>query len=128
MHKKRFNQKKILGILKTYHAKKRQVERNITDIQLIKILQYGEFEERSEYEVIITLNGYHIYLSHDLDKIITVTGPDIQATSPKVVSNNIGQKIKSGIHETKKKAEADAEQDMSFDHYMKNNYVHKNNK
>lgn len=110
-----------MGILKTYHAKQRQIERDITDLQLIKILQYGEYEDRSEYEVIITLDGYHIYLSHDLEKIITVTAPDKKAVTPKVVSPQTGKKIKKDIDEKSVK-ENDDEKEISFDDYMKNEY------
>jgi hypothetical protein len=122
MQKKRFNQKKILGILKTYHAKKRQVERNITDLQLTKILQDGEYEDRSEHEVVMTLDGYHIYLSHDLEKIITVTAPDKQAVTPKMISNHQGKQIKKEIIDVSLPDSTDEIKEMSFDDYMKTKF------
>jgi len=122
MQNKHFNQKRILGILKTYHAKQRQKERNITDKQLVKILQNGEFEERSEHEVIITLDGYHIYLSQDLEKIITVTAPDKLPAEPKVLSGVTGKKLKREINEVLNNNEDQDEKEMSFDYYMRNKF------
>jgi hypothetical protein len=123
MQRKRFSKKKILGILKSYHAKQRQKERNVTDQQLIKILQNGELDKRSEYETIITFEGYHVYLSLDLEKIITITSPDIAEDSPKLISSNEAQKIKTTIEEKvdndKKLAD---DEEMTFEEYMKNKF------
>lgn len=109
-----------MGIVKTYHAKKRQLQRNITDEQLIKVLQYGEFEDRSEHEVVISLDGFHIYLSHDLEKIITVTAPQKQGASIKVIPSKKAKQIKKNIHDLKEKK---IDEDINtFDHYMKNDF------
>jgi len=126
MQKKRFSKKKILGIVKSYHAKKRQVERDITDQQLVKVLQHGELDKRSEYEIIITLDGYFVYLSHDLEKIITVTCPDVQETAPKIISPQEAKNIKDSIVKIHKK-EVEAtnrknEEEMTFEEYMKKNF------
>ncbi|OUR97401.1 hypothetical protein A9Q84_13835 [Halobacteriovorax marinus] len=122
MQKKRFNKKKIMGILKTYHAKQRQIERNVTDLQLIKILQHGEYEERSEHEVIIRLDGYHLYLDYNLEKIITVTAPEKQVSTPKIVSSQAGNKLKDTIKEKEAKIESDEQESMTFEDYMNNKF------
>ncbi len=128
MQKKRFSKKKILGILKSFHAKKRQIERNITDQQLIKVLQDGSIDERSEYEIIITLNGYHVYLSLDLEKIITITSPEIQSSNSKIMTSSLAKEIREKIIESDSSGshtETTAEkaiEDMTFDEYMKNKF------
>jgi hypothetical protein len=119
MKKKRFNKKSIMGFIKTYHAKRRQIERNITDIQLAKILQNGEFEDRSEHEVVITLDGYHIHLSHDLEKIITVIAPEKQGSKIKLIPSKTGKELK---REIKKETIKENDGEMSFDEYMKNEF------
>lgn len=122
MQKGRLNKKSIFGIIKTYHAKKRQIERNITDLQLINILQNGEFEDCSEHEVVITLHGYHVYLSHDLEKIITVTAPDKHPSSIKVLNTKDAKELKKEIQQIKKEETNHKNKEMTFDDYMKTKF------
>ncbi len=125
MKKKRFNKKSIHGILKSFHAKRRQKERNITDAQLESILQNGELDERSEHQNIITLDGYYIYLNHDFDTIITVTAPEIQTKSPKLLSSDQGKKFIKNIQDLEIKQKIDEKSDLNFDDYMKLNEYQK---
>jgi hypothetical protein len=122
MKKRRFNKKSIMGIIKTYHAKERQIERNISDLQLIKILQNGEFEDRSEHEVVMTLDGYHIHLSHDLEKIITVIAPDKQGSSSKLLPSKTANKIKREMLKLESNDSNEDELEITFDEYMKNEF------
>ncbi len=119
MLKRRFNKKSIMGIIKTYHAKQRQKQRNVSDLQLKKILENGVFEDRSEHEVVITLDGYHVYLTHDLDKIITVTSPDIErGSAEKIISSSTGKNIKQHLQHDQQKED----KELTFDDYMRNDF------
>lgn len=122
MQKRRFSKKNILGIIKTYHAKKRQIQRNVTDGELANILQNGQLRERADHDVVITLDGYDIYLNHDQDKIITVTAPDKEAKNSKVISSKEGRDIKKSIQKSESEKISQDEEEMSFDEYMKSEF------
>ncbi len=118
MKKKRFQKKQILGFIKSYHAKRRQIEREVTDELLTKVLQQGEVNYRSEYEAVFVFEGYQVYVSKDLEKIITVTSPDKEPPAPKTVSKKDGAAIKEQIQE--KQEEIEEEKELTFEEYMKN--------
>lgn len=122
MNRKRFNKKKILGFVKTYHSKKRQIERNITDAKLVQVLQEGEYSDRSKHEVIFSLDGYHIYLSHDMETIITVIGPEEKQPSPKVLNKTDGKQLKKDMEYKKNASAAKESKEMSFEDHMNKHY------
>lgn len=119
MNKKQFKKKYILGLIKTYHAKKRQVERDISDQLLIKILSEGEFQDREDNGKVVVFEGYQVYLSYDLDAIITVVAPSIPPNSPKALSRKVGLKIKNEIKEKVSSTNEEIEDELSFEEYIK---------
>jgi hypothetical protein len=125
MNKKKFNKKKIFGMIKTYHAKQRQVERMITDATLTEVLLKGKLIERGEHDFLISYEGYHVHLSSDLEKIITVIAPQKAVKSPATISSKVGKKIKQKIKLAVEKEKELGEEEMTFDDYMKNRFPRK---
>ncbi len=116
MKKKQFRKKQILGILKSYHAKKRQMERLVTDTQLTEILQYGEIDLSNPDTFVITYKGYRVYLSHDEETILTVTAPDSSVKRPKTITSEEGNRLKKILEIEENKEE---EKELTFEEYMK---------
>lgn len=119
MKKKRFQKKQILGFIKSYHARRRQEEREVTDEQLIKILQFGEYDESNPESTVLTYEGFRVYLSHDEEVIITVTAPDRPPSNPKTISKEDGLKIKEQIDQEYEEQLEKEERELTYEEYMK---------
>ncbi|MCK5883486.1 MAG: hypothetical protein KAG61_07340 [Bacteriovoracaceae bacterium] len=118
MNKNRFKKKQILGYILSYHACRRQVEREVTDEVLTKILQYGKYDTSNPESTVLTLDGYRLYLSHDEETIITVTAPDRIPFCPKTLSRDAGKLIKEKIEDEDSLEKED--QKLTFEGYMRN--------
>ncbi len=123
INRRRFGKKKILGMVKTYHAKQRQIQRSITDAMLAEVLLKGEFSERNG--IVISYEGYHVHLSSDLERIITVIAPDKPTKSPKTISSEKGRSIIERIDQLNVKENEIAEEEMTFEDYMKKEFPKK---
>lgn len=121
MSRKQFRKKQILGLIKTYHAKKRQIEREVSDQLLLKILSSGELQDRGDNGKVVVYEGYQIYLSSDLNLILTVVAPDLSPSSPKAIPKEVGDEIKDRISNNIQDVDSISEEDdeeLSFKDYI----------
>lgn len=131
INKRQYNKKKILGLIKTYHAKSRQKERAVTDSKLKEILSKGSYEETYEGDTVVKFQGYLVYITEDPALIKTVVAPEKAPKKIKAFDTGLAEDIKLKLNLSSKSDDSkDSDQmegdeevlEMSFDEYMKKHF------